>query len=329
MSKAAFNGQQVAAFMDHVENRVPQGKMRFSPMRPPEPTPVNDVIKVPQDLIADWYRDYPYLVGPVFYESPFFWHFARFADAIATPKPARGGPVDFEDSIGERVLFVLLGVATLLGGLFLFVPLWRTRDEWTKMRFKASWATYFACLGLGFMLVEVAMIQKLTLLLGYPTRSLTVTLFALLVSTGAGSFLSSRYAENWERAVGRLLAALVTWVAIWLFVTPHAVAALVGYPLFVRALAAVALTAPFGLCLGGFLPIGIRAITGVAGQAPGAVAWAWAINAFFSVIGSILSAILAMMVGFKFLIIGAPVIYAAGVLALVRMAAPRAASDAA
>jgi MFS family permease len=197
------------------------------------------------------------------------------------------------------------------------------------MRFKASWGTYFACLGLGFMFVEVAMIQKLTLLLGYPTRSLTVTLFSLLVSTGAGSYLSSRYAERWERAVGRLLASLVTLVAIWLFVVPHAVAAFVGFPLFLRALAAVALTAPFGLCLGGFLPIGMRAITGAAGQAPGAVAWAWAINAFFSVIGSILSAILAMMVGFKFLIIGAPVIYAVGVLALVGMAVPRASSDAA
>jgi len=74
-----------------------------------------------------------------------------------------------------------------------------------------------------------------------------------------------------------------------------------------------------GLCLGGFLPVGLAIVAGSSPHPRPYVAWAWAVNAFASVVGSILAAIVAMAAGFKFLLVAAPVIYVAGALFLMRV----------
>jgi hypothetical protein len=308
-------------FEQQVE-RIPGGVVRFHHRRPYEQSLIYDAILIPQDQVDTWYRDYPYRIEPVLDESPFFWHFARFRDALRSGAPRQGVLIDFEDAIGERVIVVLLGISVLLGILFLLLPFAAARVTFHGIRHKGPTAAYFASLGVGFMFVEITLIQKLTLLLGYPTRSLTVTLLSLLISSGAGSYLSTRYAVPWQRALGLLFAAFVILTTLWLFGIPRLVDACVGAPLVARISVSVLATAPVGLCLGAFLPIGIRAVTeGVADPRP-VVAWAWAINAFASVVASILAAILAMVVGFKLLIIAAPVIYAAGILGLLRITPP-------
>src|SRR4029450_7863116 len=102
--------------------------------------------------------------------------------------------------VGERVLLVFLGVAAVLAAVFLLAPLVMLRRVWREIPYKGNTFVYFAALGFGFMLIEVSLIQRLTLFLGYPTHSLTVTLFALLVSSGIGSLLTDRPARRWERA---------------------------------------------------------------------------------------------------------------------------------
>jgi hypothetical protein len=319
LGRRSFTNEQMDAFEGHVERRIAGGKVQYSPRRIHDESPVNRVTIIPQDLIGDWYREYPYLVGPVRDESPFFWHFARFEDTLTGGAP-REGPIDFEDALGERVLFVLLGVALVLGVAFLVLPLFVIRRDLAKVDKLGTAAIYFTCLGIGFMFVEVTLIQKLTLLLGYPTRSLTVTLLSLLVSSGAGSYLTTRFRVPWATALGRLMAALVILLSVWFFVTPHLVDVFVGAALPVRVLVSICLTAPIGLCLGCFLPVGMSAVTEGAESAREIVAWSWAVNAFASVVASILAAILAMAVGFKLLLLIAPVLYATGAMALLRIA---------
>jgi hypothetical protein len=320
LSKSPFGLEQIGHFEEQI-GRIPGGEVRFHHRRDPDPSPVSGAVLIPKDLIGDWYRSYPYLIDPVLDESPFFWHFSRFRDALGT-RARPGLFVDFEDAVGERVLAVLLLVAILLGFAFLLLPMVAARNTFAGIRHKGPTAAYFASLGLGFMFVEITLIQKLTLLLGYPTRSLTVTLLSLLVSSGAGSYLSTRYPFSWQRALGWLYAALVILTTLWLFAMPRLIEICVGAPLPARIAVSLLATAPMGLCLGGFLPIGIRAVSdGVADPRP-VVAWAWAVNAFASVVASMLAAILAMVVGFKLLIIAAPVIYAAGILGLLRIVPP-------
>jgi hypothetical protein len=324
LSRGILTKDQIRAFRTHVEKRIPSGRVRYTPHDRQNGTQIGDVTDIPQDLVGAFYREHPYEVGPVRDDSPFFWHFARFRDALSSNAPHAGGPIDFEDAIGERVILILLGIAIALGALFLALPLFLARGTLRGVRHLGPTGAYFAALGLGFMFIEVTLIQKLTLLLGYPTRSLTVTLMALLVSSGAGSFLVSKVNLPWPSVLGRLVAALVTLVAVWLWTSPLLVEAFVGAPLAGRVLVSLLLTVPLGLCLGGFLPVGMRAVTEGADEPAALTAWAWAVNAFASVVASILSAILAMIVGFNFLVIAAPVIYAAGAIALLRLVAPRA-----
>ena len=99
-------------------------------------------------------------------DGPFFWHFSSFGDVLDDiTRPINA--LDPEDAIGERVMLLLLGVAILLAAVFLLLPFAFVR-EWSALPAKGSSAIYFACLGMGFMLFEITMIQRLVRFLGYP-----------------------------------------------------------------------------------------------------------------------------------------------------------------
>ena len=133
---------------------------------------------------------YPRDISPISDDSPFFWHFVPFDSVIRNifhPLSAQNP----EDSIGERVLLLLLGVSVLYAALFLLAPFFFVRKEWRSLPAKGISAVYFAALGLGFMFFEITMIQRLVRFLGYPTYSLTVTLASILVFTGIGRWSAS------------------------------------------------------------------------------------------------------------------------------------------
>jgi len=287
----------------------------------PNSSAVGELITFPDPRLAEWFDAYPYQVDPVRDDSPFFWHFARFRDAISSPRGLEGALVDYEDSIGEQVLLVLLGIAALLAAILLLLPLAAIRGIWRAIPYKREAMVYFAALGLGFMFLEVALIQMLTLLLGYPTYSLSVTLFGLLVFSGIGSIWSSRYEMALGRALAGLVATLAVLVGAYLVGLPIAVDWAGGAPLALRIALALLFVSPLGLCLGAFMPIGLRTVASQTEHQREYVAWAWSVNGFFSVIGSILSTLLAMTIGFSWLIALTVAIYTLGALALARIPA--------
>ena len=113
-------------------------------------------------------------------DGPFFWHFAPFGDVIRNIGDPINRQVTSRTPIGERVLLLLLAIASLFAVTFLLLPFVVIRREWRAMPAKAPSAVYFAALGLGFMFYEITMIQRFTEYLGFPTYSLTVTLASLL-----------------------------------------------------------------------------------------------------------------------------------------------------
>jgi hypothetical protein len=156
---------------------------------------------------------------------------------------------------------------------------------------------YFACLGGGFMLIEVALLQRFVLLLGHPVYSLTVTLFSLLVGTGLGSVISRRAADARLRRTAAVACLAVAAIAlIWGNALPFVVRSAVGWPLTLRIALAAALMVPAGLVMGIPLPTGVRLIA--AGQ-PQLVAWAWGMNGALSVLGATLAVFVAMNWGFS------------------------------
>ena len=283
-------------------------------------TPVTQIITLPESELEAWHDAYPYNVTPVTDDAPFFWHFASFWDSVINPPDSQDFIVDPEDSKGERVLVVLLILTVAFSAIFLLLPLVAINRIWSELPHKTSAGIYFSCLGLGFMFYEVCLIQKLTLFLGYPTYSVTVTLFSILTFSGIGSLLSSRYANNRSRALSFLVLALVLLGAWYQFGMTSMVEAFGGSAFPIRVLLSVATLAPLGLCLGAFMPIGIATISELTPHAREYVAWGWAVNGFFSVISSVLATILAMSFGFSVVLGIALCVYVVGVLAFSRLA---------
>jgi len=259
---------------------------------------------------------YDYDLSPVYDDSPFFWHFTPFWKAFTYALSENEELTNFEVATGERTLMWMLGVAVLFSALALVVPMLRIRDVWSEIPHKAGSAVYFAALGLGFMYLEVCWMQKLTLFLGYPSYSLTVTLFALLLFSGLGSLLSNRYPPAPARVLPALGAALLLALGAAELVFATAAGALHDAPLAARVAVVVGLMAPLGLCLGGFVPTGIRALSAHSPHPRATTAWAWSVNGFFSVVASVSATMWAMTIGFQALLMLGAGVYALGIAAL-------------
>ncbi len=262
--------------------------------------------------------DYPGEIGVITDDAPFFWHFEDFLDVVPQIDDPWNG-LDPEDTIGERVMLVLLGFAVLYAGIFLLLPFVFVRKQWSRLPAKANSAVFFACLGLGFMFYEITMIQRLVQFLGYPTRSLTVTLAAILISTGVGALVSNRFRANPTRALAVLLGVLAALTVFYRFALADLTESLLDQPTAVRIAISVLLLLPLGFCLGMFMPLGLGTIAGMGDDGEGYTAWGWAVNGFFSVIGSVLTTILAMEFGFRFVQTLAWFVYAAAVVAFWRL----------
>jgi hypothetical protein len=146
---------------------------------------------------------------------------------------------------------------------------------------------YFVCIGAGYILIQVALIQKFVLFLGHPTYALTVIIFSMLISSGLGSYWSRRLTGESSNSTnaGRLSAVLIG-VAVHSFRVGFLAAPVsefgVGWPLPWKALVTVVLIAPAGFLMGIPFPTGL---TRLQKNFPQAVRWAWALNAAASVLG--------------------------------------------
>jgi hypothetical protein len=162
---------------------------------------------------------------------------------------------------------------------------------------------YFIAVGLGYILVEIAFIQRFVLFLGHPTYALTVVIFLLMVSSGAGSLFSRRWLPRAEMGWLPLVLVVATLILFVLFL-PGRLAALVGLPFGYRLLVSGVLLIPLGFVMGMPFPTGLRALCTAHGQessegqsSDNAVEWAWAMNAAASVLGSVSAMVIAIQFG--------------------------------
>jgi spermidine synthase len=292
---------------------VPRTTLRYAPGHPVEGSSVSEVATLRGRDLEHWYDSYPYDVRPITDDAPFFWHFSPFGDVVREiTHSVRPDDV----AVGERVLLLLLVVAAIFAAVFLLLPFVAIRRVWTAFPRKPRSALYFAALGLGFMFFEITLIQRLVLFLGYPTYSLTVTLASILIFTGVGALLTGRYGHRPGRVVPFLFAALAALTVFYQFGLPALTDALLGWPLSGRVVIAFVMLAPLGICLGAFMPLGLGAVSRLTEYSRQYVAWGWAVNGFASVVGAVLTTILAMAFGFRVVLFLAVAVYAIAVLAL-------------
>jgi hypothetical protein len=166
---------------------------------------------------------------------------------------------------------------------------------------------YFGCLGAGFIMLELVLIQLFMKLVGYPLYTYSAVIFVLLLAAGLGSLSSEALGIRPERRWWWPFAGVLTCGALLLLTHPVVVHAFLAAPLLIRLLAAGALIFPLGFFLGMPFPLGIL----VAGRLPeGAVAWAWALNGVCTVAGGLVTSALAIWLGFRATIVVGLAIYA-------------------
>jgi spermidine synthase len=244
-------------------------------------------------------RGYAYNVAPVTDNAPFFF-FTLKASQVLGEEGLRDG-IDWKVNLGVLVLLLVLGISLVAVLAFLVLPL---ALKGGKARHSPLPLLYFVAVGLGYIMVEIAFIQRFVLFLGHPTYALTVVIFLLMLSSGAGSLFSRLWLPRTNLCWIPLALVIVTLVAD-VFFLPSRLAALVGMDFGYRLLVSAVLLIPLGFVMGMPFPTGLRAFAALpapefpAGQSASdnAVEWAWAMNAAASVLGSVLAMVIAIQFG--------------------------------
>jgi hypothetical protein len=226
-------------------------------------------------------------MDPVFDDSPFY---------FATERPW-GIPSRMQQTLSALV-------APVVGLLGLFVMAGKPKGR-SSRPYIAS-IVYFACLGMGFIAVELTLLQNLTLLVGHPIFTLSLLLFTILAAGGLGSALSRRVPVR-----SACLAVGVLGVAA-AFILPRIIPVLLPLDLSMRVAVAVALIVPFGVMMGMPFPQGLRH-TGQ-GSLP-APPFYWGLNGVMSVIGSVGTVVIALVFGFHVAMLAGSACYISAAIA--------------
>jgi hypothetical protein len=240
--------------------------------------------------------NYTYNVSPVTDNAPFF--FFTLKPEQIWRSTVRLGGLDWKVNLGIAVLALLLIISIVAVLAFLIVPLLlRTATE-----VGPASLVYFVAIGLGYILVEITFIQRFVLFLGHPTYALTVVVFLMLLSSGAGSVASRRWITNPAR-VWLPLIVVVSALMIYVWILPPILNRLVGAPFPAKLFISAFILAPLGFVMGMPFPAGLRALAANRGKKGDSIEWAWAMNAASSVLGSVLAIVIAIQFGLNITLI--------------------------
>jgi len=320
--RSAFTDEEQLAVLRHISGATPADAnpnlhVLYMPMTANDPAMTHPAFAGMirgQDPRA-FSASYEYNVSPVDDNAPFFFFTLKPRPAFWRDKHG----IDWKVNVGVLVLGLLLVISVLAVLMFLVLPLAlspQARSGRGNIRL-----LYFIAIGLGYILVEIAFIQRFVLFLGHPTYALTVVVFLMLLSSGMGSVASRRWIAEPAR-VALAIIFIVIALLVYVFALPSLLGALVGLPFFFKLVISAQLLIPLGFAMGMPFPSGLRSLSGntEADQRDpskhGAVEWAWAMNAASSVLGSVLAMVIAIQFGLNVTLACGAVAYFIAVLLL-------------
>jgi len=260
----------------------------------------------------EYLDDYAFNVEAVTDDRPYFHHFFRWRSlGLLTEQLGQRSRAFLE--VGYLLLAAALAQAVLLAVVLLLLPLASRVGGLRGVSGKAGTLGYFALLGAGFMMLEMAFLQRLILYLADPIHSAAAVIASFLVFAGLGSLISRRWRGSPKRVAGSAAAAIVCMALAEALVMDRWLALTQSRGLWLRFVIAAATIAPLATAMGHMFPTGLRQVS-LAG-AP-LVPWAWAVNGFASVAAAVAAPLVAMHFGFTRLALAAVACYAgAGLLA--------------
>ena len=211
---------------------------------------------------------------------------------------------------GYLLLIAALIQAILASLLLIALPLWLWKNKRGVDPGSGNYLrmpVYFFCLGLAFLFIEIAFIQKFILILHHPLYAITVVLSTFLLSAGSGSYFSARLSCRPEKYAFMLPMAIIALLSISYSLGFASITdLLLKTGSLSRYLFSIVLIAPLGFCMGMPFPM---ALAKISQTAPALIPWAWGINGCASVVSAILATLIAMQFGFSVLIFLAVILY--------------------
>ncbi len=248
---------------------------------------------------------YPYDVSPVSDDRPFFFYTVQPQDLINFLKNPTAS-ADYKINRAVPLLFGLMGISLVATAVILLLPPVVLGTRLPRERGVLTFLLYFVCIGVGYILIQVALIQKFVLLLGHPVYAQTVIVFSMLIFSGLGSYFSRRVLDSDDQRLMTALTAVSVLVAVLAFVAPAVSEAAIGWPLAMRiAITALLIAAP-AFAMGMPFPTGLARLERTH---PASVRWAWALNAASSVLGSASAIFLAIYIGLRGTLLVGGVLY--------------------
>ena len=274
-SKEPFTDNEIKFFTDAFSTKG------YKPMLIPGQVMVEPYSKLLNEEITmeQFYTMFPTKAHPVTDDNPYFLSFEK-------PFPL----------ILEKLLYLSLGIA----GIFLVLPyIWLKRSRDSDVKNNSTLTTksivlYFAALGFGFILIELALLQKLILFLGNPTMTFALLLFTILLSSGIGSLMSAKLIKVNTKNLVWVISGIVGMGLFYVVLLTPLIHAAIAEPFALKAVMSIGFLFPIGFLMGMPMPTGMRLVKS---HVPTFVPWMWAINGGFSVLGAVLTMILSIVYG--------------------------------
>jgi spermidine synthase len=260
-------------------------------------------------------KAYPFDISPARDDRPFFFQYYKWSDALRFGKKplGEGGYFITRLPLAHWTLLASLLQLVVLSCALIIVPLFKIRSGLRDSPAKIPFFAYFAALGLGFIFVEIVLIQRFIVYLGQPLYSIGVILALLLVFSGVGSYVSQRASSPVFRTLWLVLVALAFLLCMMNFATAAVIKETLETTFASKLLLTALLILPCGVLMGMPFPLGVRMVDSAASAL---VPWVWGINACFSVIGTMLAIFLSTLVGFSAVLLLAAFLYLAALIAL-------------
>jgi SAM-dependent methyltransferase len=251
---------------------------------------------------------YPFDIRPMTDDAPFSHYYLKLGN-IGEIYRLAGGKWQYFFEEGYLLPLLVLQLA-VLGGLLMLLPLFLAKSgkEGTKGFGPLLPLAYFGLIGLAYLFIEVAFIQKMILVLEHPAYAAGTVIAAVLAGSGAGSYVSGRGGPFGRPLLLALLAAVAAGYALFL---PAFAAKVAALPAAARFAAVFAALLPAGFLMGIPLPLGM---TYLGGRQPFLIPWAWAVNGCCSVLSPVLAVMIALVSGYQVVIYCGAGLYLAGFL---------------
>ena len=291
IKKSPFNQSELNALQTYCEERFfdpvllarnkDLNRTRFNQLQ--DPLFLDNVDLILGNNRASFYRSYPFNIAPASDDKPYFSQFLKLSNLPQIAKDVGTASFPFME-IGYMMVYITLGQVLLLSLIFILLPLFRLGVSWNN---KPWIILHFSGIGLGYICLEMVIIYSLSFYFGNPLIAASVTISAILIFSGIGSYLS----EFFHSKLRLVLVATLLIIVLYTVLFKALLILTINANLIIKALTIILMIGPLAFLMGIPFPVGISLLSK---DNASAIPWAWGVNGCFSVISTALATILAV-----------------------------------